>query len=80
MNVSAAARKSSPECAASESNPRLFVCRPTKSFSAVIATAAITELSAMRFFSEMPSGDIPISMCGAMEILNGAASTPFYSI
>src|SRR6185312_7922357 len=47
-NVSSAAMRSVPECAASERRPRLWVARPVPSFSPISATAATTETSAVR--------------------------------
>src|SRR5436189_2861130 len=47
-NVSSAAIRSVPECAASESRPRLCVARPVPSFSPIRAVAASTERSAVR--------------------------------
>src|SRR4051812_35056615 len=46
--VSSAATRSVPECAASETRPRLCVARPTDSFSTTSAAAAATETSAER--------------------------------
>src|SRR3954465_15118373 len=46
--VSSAATRSVPECAASETRPRLCVARPTDSFSTRSAAAAKTETSAER--------------------------------
>ena len=47
-SVSSAAIRSVPECAASESRPRLCVARPVPSFSPIRAIAASTEKSAVR--------------------------------
>src|SRR5260370_26104264 len=47
-NVSSAATRSVPECAASERSPRLCVARPVPSFSPMRATATSTETSAVR--------------------------------
>ena len=47
-NVSSAATRSVPECTASEISPRLCVARPVASLSAISATAAATEMSAVR--------------------------------
>ena len=49
--VMAAATRSSPECAASESIPRLPVVVPTRAFRKVTARAAKTEFKATAFFS-----------------------------
>src|SRR5579884_710602 len=46
--VSSAATRSVPECAASETRPRLCVASPTASFSTTSAAAAATETSADR--------------------------------
>src|SRR4051794_2223416 len=46
--VSSAATRSVPECAASETRPRLCVARPTDSFSTTSAAAAATDTSAER--------------------------------
>ena len=54
-SVRTAASMSSPECAASERMPRLFVFSPTTSFSPVIKTAASTEERATRAFSRVGS-------------------------
>src|SRR5437763_4470452 len=47
-NVKSAAIRSMPECAASESSPRLCVAMPVPSFSPIRAVAASTETSAVR--------------------------------
>src|SRR5215468_8467013 len=47
-NVSSAAIRSVPECAASETRPRLCEARPAPSFSAISATAAAIEIRAVR--------------------------------
>src|SRR5262249_37429323 len=47
-NVSSAAIRSVPECAASETRPRLCEARPAPSFSAISATAAPIEIRAVR--------------------------------
>src|ERR1700740_1415964 len=59
-NVSNAATRSVPECAASERRPRLCVAIPVASLSAIRATAASTEMSAVRrsgLTGEAVSGD-----------------------
>src|ERR671937_779297 len=47
-NVSSAATRSVPECAASETRPRLCDARPAPSFTATSAAAASTETRAVR--------------------------------
>src|SRR5436305_1680102 len=59
-NVRSAATRSVPECAASESRPRLPVARPVPSLSPISARAARTETSAVRrcaFTGEAYSGN-----------------------
>src|SRR3954471_10873217 len=59
--VRSAAIRSVPECAASESKPRLCVASPVPSLSAMSATAATTERSAVRrcgVTRELYSGDL----------------------
>src|SRR5271166_740224 len=56
-NVTIAAMRSSPECAASDKMPRLPVVSPTTIFRVVIAIAASTEFPATaRFSARMDSG------------------------
>src|SRR5580693_5935074 len=56
-NVTIAATRSSPECAASDKMPRLPVVTPTTIFSVVMAIAASTELPATaRFSARMDAG------------------------
>src|SRR3954463_4865792 len=59
--VRSAAIRSVPECAASDSKPRLCVARPVPSLSAISATAATTDRSAVRrcgVTRELYSGDL----------------------
>jgi hypothetical protein len=49
--VTTAATRSSPECAASASSPKLSVVRPTSSLPPVSTTAAPTDVSATHRFS-----------------------------
>src|SRR3954452_3669461 len=61
-NVRSAAIRSVPECAASDSKPRLCVASPVPSLSAMSAAAATTERSAVRrcgVTRELYSADLP---------------------
>ena len=56
-HVIAAASRSSAECRASESMPKLPVSNPTRSLNAVSAVAATTESAAAKFFSSIKDDD-----------------------
>jgi hypothetical protein len=53
-NVSSAAMRSVPECAASEMSPRLWVARPVPSLSAIRASAATTDQRAAFRWASTP--------------------------